>query len=258
MTIALDGSATGEFDASSGSVTLTTVNSADEIVVSVQIAGAATVSSVTSSQVAFTQRTRKTNSTSLGLETWYGGWSASGSLVITVALSTSAAFTVEAVGISGLPQGAVWDANASLPKSATGSSTAPNTGSGSTTTTVTFLLASVAAVSGATQNITTQNNVFGSAATARFKNDTGLTAADVFGGLQYRVSITAQSNKASSAVLALSASWAILEDAVAGYTATPPPPPPPSTTVQAAEFAQFPDGVGTATSTLDFPPGQGY
>ena len=257
MAIALDGSVTGQFTASaSGAVALATLVNADEIIVAVSIAGAAAVSSVTSDQCTFLKRNRAANGTAVSCEYWYGGWSGHGTINITVKLSGSASFTVEAVGISGLGAGTVWDANISLPKATTGSSTALNSGTASTTTAAAFAIGTGAVISGATQSLTA-GNVFGVAATSLFQNHTGLTASDVFGGLEYRVSSGTHSGLGATMTAGLSAAWVMMEDSVTGYTATPNPPSPPST-VQAMQFARFPDAVGAATSTFEFPPGQGY
>lgn len=224
MTIALDGSPHGNFNAISGSVALTTAIDADEILVAVAIANGSTqtVASVTSDKgVLFAKRTAKPNGTSVNLETWYGGWGSHGTINITVTLSASAKFTVNIDSISGLPaQAAIFDANAACPKDVTGTGTAVTTGTtGATTSAADFGYCAVAIVGNASQSLT-KGNVYGTAATAAISDNTGTTAADVYGGLEYLVLAAAKTNLAGTWTAGSSQAYSIILDAIVGYAST--------------------------------------
>jgi hypothetical protein len=218
MTIALDGHITGHFSsASSGAVALVTANAADEIVVVIACAESVTVKSVTSDQgVGFSRRTTQVNGTTARVDEWYGGWSSSGTINITVTMSASANFAVAALGISGLPGGTVFDSDSSLPGHGTGTSTSVTTGTWTTLGTSDFGFAGVAIVSNASQSLT-KGNVWGSAATAGYSAGSGTTSSDFYVGLEYLVLSAAKSSKASTWTAGSSQAYVAIEDAIVGY-----------------------------------------
>jgi hypothetical protein len=224
LTIAADGNGHGNFNAISGAISLTSAIDADEIAVSVSIANGSTqtVSSVTSDKgVAFTKRTAKVNGTAINVETWYGGWGSHGTINITVTLSASAKFVVNAYAISGLPaQSAIFDANAACPKDISGTGTAVTTGTvGATTSTADFGFCAVGIVGNASQSLT-MGNVYGTAATASVKDNTGTTSADVYGGLEYLVLSAAKTNLAGTWTAGSSQAYVVILDAIVGYSST--------------------------------------
>jgi hypothetical protein len=123
----LDGSATGGFTTASGTVTLTTANAGDVIVLSVEtlnVGAGFAVTSVTSASLTWTRRTTKTWTDTGGagifnhLDIWWAPASAALSAeVITVTLAgTNTATALIAYGVSGSPNNASpWDTNVSVP-----------------------------------------------------------------------------------------------------------------------------------------------
>ena len=229
MVIALDADITGGFNsASSGSVTLDTLTAGDEIVVVIaNDTITASASSVTSSPgIAFTNRVVFVAEYNT-VEVWFGGYSGSGNVAITVHMSASCNFAVVALGIKGLPTvgsaAAVWDANSSLTGSgeyATG--TALASGSASTTSTADFAMGIAVLQSGSTQSVT-KGNVFGTAATSVLDGKSGTTSSDVYAAVEYLVLSAAKSSLTSTITAGESEEWAMYEDAVVGYYNTTQP-----------------------------------
>jgi hypothetical protein len=123
----LDGFATGGFTTASGTVTLTTVNAGDVILLSVHtlnVGAAFAVTSVTSASLTWTRRTTKSWTDTGGagifnnLDIWWAPASAALSAeVITVTLAgVNTATALIAYGVSGSPNNASpWDTNVSVP-----------------------------------------------------------------------------------------------------------------------------------------------
>lgn len=131
---ALDGTATFLGSASSSTVTLTTTKSPDIIVV-YTYGNAATVSSITSAHLAFTQRATITVSGGHAYEFYAKSSGALTNEVITVNFSTSDYHNIVAFGVNGIDQTAVFDSNGGLPVT----STSAGAVSISTTNNYTFL-----------------------------------------------------------------------------------------------------------------------
>lgn len=113
----------------SGNITVSTNNAGELIYVVVEIASTTlTVSSISSPNVSWQTSARKTVTNTNHLEVWWGTAAAAlNNESITINLSTSGAqWRVIVAGIVGANLAAPFDTNASIPASATGSSTTPS------------------------------------------------------------------------------------------------------------------------------------
>ncbi len=213
MSIALDGHATGGNSASaSTTVTLTTVNANDIIVVQavgVNASGAITVSSVTGGGLTFVKRKSLVFGTNDTLEVWWAVAAAPLSgVVITVNWSSSVtAANVAALcafGIAGADTLNPWDPNPTFPATAVGSNSIPTVAGLSTNNPKDVLLGFSAELASLTETAGTGYTLIDSTTQAAT-----VTAAD-----QFQIVNSVQSGVSEAFGVTTTASWSMIADAL--------------------------------------------
>lgn len=126
MVVALDGSNSAAFNpAATGSVSLSTTQSQDAIIVYFSILGTTVVSSVTATGLTFNRRGTVSYSTTTRAEEWYATTSSVFTSTISFSLAASTTVVATAFGVSGVDTTTPFDSASLLPTTTFGTGTTP-------------------------------------------------------------------------------------------------------------------------------------